>query len=348
MSKNYTKGEIYVATCKENGKQYIGQAVCYLLGGKIWGAENRWKSHLNEALSDKQKDHSLKLNDAIRMYGRNGFTIRVLKKCKIEKMDYYENKYIELLNTIHPNGFNVFTGGLKGRCIPNNEIIKKFIKPIKKNNETIGYKIFDFPNGINYVNKPFLCQDNPTKALKKAKKYLKELKNNYGPNGKPIEKKRIIRKNAINLPEYIYEIRKNGILTGYFVDNFHDPYGTIYEKKIFEYASTMHHNLNAAKNYVKELEIKNKDLSYVVPKLPKFMKQFKDKAKSGKKVIGFKIIYPLVVNGEPKLITKKFSNMSLTIKEKYEDAMDCYKQLEKGIIPEKKKRKAFTRKNKNS
>ena len=37
-------------------------------------------------------------------------TIEVLKICKTEELNYYENHYIELLNTMSPNGYNLISG----------------------------------------------------------------------------------------------------------------------------------------------------------------------------------------------------------------------------------------------
>ena len=68
-------GDIYKATCKVNGKIYIGQANKFQ--GKLsdkWGYIKRWKSHVYEALHSKS-DHCSLLNNAIRKYGPENFII---------------------------------------------------------------------------------------------------------------------------------------------------------------------------------------------------------------------------------------------------------------------------------
>ncbi len=105
-------GEIYCLT-SPSGKKYIGQCVKYLINGRKWGFLNRWKQHICE--SNNNKDYSRALNNSIRKYGSENFKVELIKECKIDEMNYYENQYILEFNTITPNGYNLTTGGSNGR-----------------------------------------------------------------------------------------------------------------------------------------------------------------------------------------------------------------------------------------
>lgn len=100
-------GEIYCLTSPSN-KKYIGQCVKILCNGKIWGHINRWNQHIID--SKNGKDNCRLLNNAIRKYNPDNFKIEVLQLCEIEDLDYYENFYIEKLNTMSPNGYNLISG----------------------------------------------------------------------------------------------------------------------------------------------------------------------------------------------------------------------------------------------
>jgi len=88
---------IYKATNKINGKIYIGQTIRTL--------EYRWAQHCR----DKRKTA---LHSTIKKYGKDAFKLEILSKCKsIKEMNYKEEYYIKLLNTLAPNGYNLSTGG---------------------------------------------------------------------------------------------------------------------------------------------------------------------------------------------------------------------------------------------
>lgn len=101
------KGEIYCISSPSN-KKYVGQCVSCLSSGKKWGYLNRWKQHIRDATNGK--DYCRLLNNAIRKYKPENFTIELIKECEIKDLDYYENLYIEQLNTMTPNGYNLTSG----------------------------------------------------------------------------------------------------------------------------------------------------------------------------------------------------------------------------------------------
>lgn len=89
---------IYKITNKISGKAYIGQTVQPL--------DRRWSKHCSLASSC----HAL--NNAIKKYGKNNFTVETLYIAKnIEELSKKESYYIEYFNTVSPNGYNLTSGG---------------------------------------------------------------------------------------------------------------------------------------------------------------------------------------------------------------------------------------------
>ena len=55
------------------------------------------------------------MENNIRKYGNENFTIVLILECKIDMLNYWEDFYIKYYNTIHPNGMNLMSGGGNGR-----------------------------------------------------------------------------------------------------------------------------------------------------------------------------------------------------------------------------------------
>ena len=108
-------GEIYLITCKSNGKQYVGQALLYTgTDLRPYGSYKRWVSHVYEAT------HNMKtcryLNFAINKYGADAFIVEPIISCKIDKINDYEIYFIKYYNTLVPNGYNLQEGGKSGKA----------------------------------------------------------------------------------------------------------------------------------------------------------------------------------------------------------------------------------------
>lgn len=106
-------GVIYIAINKINGKQYIGQAVNFLSSGKKWGSLRRWQKHVSNA-----NNHICEcrlLENAILKYGHENFEVSDILICNVEMLNHYEEKFIELYDTLVPHGYNLMTGGGNGR-----------------------------------------------------------------------------------------------------------------------------------------------------------------------------------------------------------------------------------------
>jgi group I intron endonuclease len=113
-------GCIYVIQNALNGKQYVGQT--------IKTAEARLIQHFREA--KYSKPGSRYLNHAIRKYGDDNFKVSVLEDNIDDNdiLDNLERKFIQELNTLAPNGYNIQTGGqAKGRthCESSRELMRQ-------------------------------------------------------------------------------------------------------------------------------------------------------------------------------------------------------------------------------
>lgn len=128
-------GYIYLVT-SPSGKQYIGQVVDYLRNGEQKGVERRWKQHVTSALRNSKRG-CVYLNQAIRKYGPDNFTVSGIVHTPIENLDNYEQLFIEAFNTLAPNGYNLQTGGTNTKhseetCKKRSESLKKLLQNPEK------------------------------------------------------------------------------------------------------------------------------------------------------------------------------------------------------------------------
>lgn len=79
---------VYLIQCTVNGKMYIGSAKCI---------RKRWSSHINQL--DKNKHHSIKLQEDWIKYGEENFDFKILKECSHADSKKYEMEYIEIFNS---------------------------------------------------------------------------------------------------------------------------------------------------------------------------------------------------------------------------------------------------------
>lgn len=105
--------EIYKITNLVNNKIYVGQAVSHILNHKKYrpyGLEKRFKCHVSEAMSTK-KNQCHYLNNAIRKYGAQSFTVQLLVNCSVEDANKCETEEILKYDSLFPNGYNLNSGG---------------------------------------------------------------------------------------------------------------------------------------------------------------------------------------------------------------------------------------------
>jgi len=92
-------GFIYKITSPSN-KLYVGQT-------KKKVPEKRWKEHCLESRSGKT--HAL--SNAIRKYGAENMKFEVIEECPDDMLNEREHYWIEKLNSLRPNGYNLRSGG---------------------------------------------------------------------------------------------------------------------------------------------------------------------------------------------------------------------------------------------
>jgi hypothetical protein len=105
--------EIYMLTCKDTKKRYVGQAVSHILNHgryRPYGRQGRFKCHISEAYSGKRKQCAF-LNNAIRKYGKDSFDISLLDITNVASADERESHFILHYDTLYPNGYNLTSGG---------------------------------------------------------------------------------------------------------------------------------------------------------------------------------------------------------------------------------------------
>lgn len=96
------KKDIYIIKNTINNMCYIGQSNDYLY---------RFRKHKEEAKRGdiKYKDY---LHNAMKELGIDNFYIEILEK-NVDNPDEKEKEYIQKLNTIYPNGYNIASGGIR-------------------------------------------------------------------------------------------------------------------------------------------------------------------------------------------------------------------------------------------
>ena len=105
--------DIYKITNLTTDKCYVGQAVSHILNHKRYrpyGHEGRFRCHVSEAFSTK-KNQCHYLNNAIRKYGVEDFVVEFIECCEISDANDREIHYIQQLDTLFPNGYNLKNGG---------------------------------------------------------------------------------------------------------------------------------------------------------------------------------------------------------------------------------------------
>lgn len=106
-------GQIYCIKNTSNDKMYIGQTMKYRKAGKYtrnFGYEKRFLEHKNQTISKKASI----LGKAMQEIGTEFFYVVLLEECEMEHIDERERYWIDKMNTLYPNGYNVLYGAPYG------------------------------------------------------------------------------------------------------------------------------------------------------------------------------------------------------------------------------------------
>ncbi len=124
--KSEIYGVIYICTNIVNGKQYVGQTTAADPLG-YW-----LRAHCYAARCGSKK----LFHKAIRKYGEIAFTFEVIWYANDKiSLDLSEDSFIDLFNTMAPNGYNLKTGGARG----------KFSNELKANHRVIMKEVRNRP-----------------------------------------------------------------------------------------------------------------------------------------------------------------------------------------------------------
>jgi len=108
------QGVLYVIETSASEKKYVGQTLSHRKNHgryRPFGAIGRLRDHISEAMNNTKKKQCTYLNNAIRLYGANTFSVRVLELCDRDELDEREQYYISTMNTHFPSGYNLTAGG---------------------------------------------------------------------------------------------------------------------------------------------------------------------------------------------------------------------------------------------
>jgi len=196
-------GQIYIITNTITTQQYVGQTVSHRKNKnkfRPFGIEGRFKDHVSEAMCNTKKKQCWYLNNAIRKYGKDIWTVKLIQDCSINELDKLEKKYIKDYNTVFPNGYNLTLGGKTTHTLEH-EFTEETNKPSirggckfrsDKTREIMSIRSKEFSNNINQVE------------LRSTNAKHQHLQNK-------INKMKNVNINPLNLNNYIIE-RKSCVL----------------------------------------------------------------------------------------------------------------------------------------
>ena len=151
--------EIYKIINTINQKIYIGQAVSHIRKKTKFiphGMEGRFRTHIYEALNNKTKYGCRNLNNAIKKYGKENFTLQLLHNCNFEDANHIESEEIIKHNSLSPHGYNltitckVFGQSTEYRQSVSSGIMNSFID--KRITKMLGFKLNICDNYDDYIN----------------------------------------------------------------------------------------------------------------------------------------------------------------------------------------------------
>lgn len=210
------EGIIYKITNNINNKCYIGQTISTIL--------KRWAQHTSNARRHANK--CVILENAMRKYGEDNFSIEQIASCNQILLNEYEIKFISYYKSNKIEfGYNICDGG--GGSI-NRPVTENHRKKISKSNRKcdldimniqerrvddilIGYVVSKHINNIRYTKHFANTKNSLQENLELAKKWLQEL-----DDGKTNDDNRYNRK--FELPKNIsYNYNNKKLLVGYNV-----------------------------------------------------------------------------------------------------------------------------------
>jgi hypothetical protein len=215
-------GQIYYIENTITKKGYVGQTLSHRKNKgkyKQFGFNGRFKDHISEAICNTKKKQCRYLNNAIRQYGKDAFTVKLLHECQKDDLDNKEIEYIDKLKTLYPNGYNLTKGGKGAIRVVSDTVESLQLNPkakrggCKERSEETRAKIAS-------SNKDAFSSENVKKEL------MKRTQDQHYQNKLKKFKGIIIDQN--NIDQYIYE-RKTFIVVK--IENIRTDFVGKYETK---------------------------------------------------------------------------------------------------------------------
>jgi len=325
--KNF--GIVYIMQNIVNKKIYIGQTREFY-GEKKFGLEGRFDAHIKDAFGTQNK--CKKLNNSIRKYGRENFTLRELLRCPLDKLDYWEKECIADFRSQNDIiGYNITEGGrgVVGINITHDmrinmsngkkktRIVEPHIHAIKRKGILVGYGARWMDKCISKEKWFSSTKNTPEKNLQLTKEWLKNWSENKVDNTTHHNRES-------NLPNNII-IKKdnNDNIIGYtavFKNN-----KISYSKCFMSSKLTLEEKLEKAKEWVKKYNEGKIDLSkdknFNNPNAPKNM--YPKYSRSNKELIG----YQIQLKKDGIRYNKSFCDPDISLEDNYDNALEYRKEI---------------------
>ena len=145
---------------------------------------------------------NIKLKNSVKKYGPNNFKVEILETCKIEILAEREIYYIALLNTLHPNGFNLTSGGNYNYCVSESSKLKNSLAHQNKIPWNKGKKLNKSHVEKSRKTRKAMYESGELVAWNKGKKLGKMSKESIEKSAKSHMKPVLCYKNDILIKKY--------------------------------------------------------------------------------------------------------------------------------------------------
>lgn len=158
-------GLIYKITNTVNGKVYVGQTTRTM--------EWRWRQH-----QQPNRKSRMPIGAAIQKYGPENFTIEQLEGCSSQaELDEAETRWIALLGSLAPAGYNIREGGARGKLHPES-IAKKRQTELDRGVRREGEHNPFFGQTHSQATREAVAESNRRRGGKPIKPFTEERKRN--------------------------------------------------------------------------------------------------------------------------------------------------------------------------
>ena len=146
-----------------NGKSYIGQSI---------EIEHRFAKH-------KCAKDDFYIHRAIRKYGVENFSFKILEECNLEELNEKEKYWIKYYNSLTTNGYNMIPGGSNGAGLVKGKEIEQY--------DLDGIYITSYPSANQASQLTGISHGNICACCRKERNYAGEFQWKYKDSDKKIK-----------------------------------------------------------------------------------------------------------------------------------------------------------------